>query len=216
MRQRRRLKKNSKSLPGSSRNSGTRWRSSSAVRSVIRGILVGDLTGLNLVTANHLLRYFMLAVVIVVAAVPEGLPMSVALSLSLAMRKMTRATALSGASSRARPSDRRPRSAPTRPGHSRKTRWKWPKPLLQPLQGRACVPETPAEWITLNAAVNGTAHLEERENGRVIVIGNSTEGALLRWLRAHAINYRNCGRVPGGPAVSFSTGSASGCRPWWT
>jgi len=31
----------------------------------------------------------MLAVVVVVAAVPEGLPMSVALSLSLAMRKMT-------------------------------------------------------------------------------------------------------------------------------
>ena len=61
---------------------------------VIRGILVGDLTGLNLVTANHLLKYFMLAVVIVVAAVPEGLPMSVALSLSLAMRKMTRANCL--------------------------------------------------------------------------------------------------------------------------
>ena len=36
----------------------------------------------------------MLAVVIVVAAVPEGLPMSVALSLSLAMRKMTRANCL--------------------------------------------------------------------------------------------------------------------------
>ena len=36
----------------------------------------------------------MLAVVIIVAAVPEGLPMSVALSLSLAMRKMTRANCL--------------------------------------------------------------------------------------------------------------------------
>jgi len=61
---------------------------------VIRGFLVGDLAGLNLATAHHLLDYFMLAVVIVVAAVPEGLPMSVALSLSLAMRKMTRANCL--------------------------------------------------------------------------------------------------------------------------
>ena len=60
----------------------------------IRGFLTGEVTGLNLDTANNVLHYFMLAVVIVVAAVPEGLPMSVALSLSLAMRKMTRANCL--------------------------------------------------------------------------------------------------------------------------
>ena len=60
----------------------------------IRGIMFGEVTGLNIDSANHLLHYFMLAVVIVVAAVPEGLPMSVALSLSLAMRKMTRANCL--------------------------------------------------------------------------------------------------------------------------
>ena len=45
---------------------------------IIRGILVGDVTGFNVATANHVLSYFMLAVVIIVAAVPEGLPMSVA------------------------------------------------------------------------------------------------------------------------------------------
>ena len=61
---------------------------------LIRGFLIGEVTGLNLDTANNILHYFMLAVVIVVAAVPEGLPMSVALSLSLAMRKMTRANCL--------------------------------------------------------------------------------------------------------------------------
>jgi Ca2+-transporting ATPase len=50
------------------------------------------------------------------------------------------------------------------------------------------LPHTPAEWITLNSAVNSTAYLEERE-GRIIVIGNSTEGALLRWLKEHHIDY---------------------------
>ena len=60
----------------------------------IRGILTGEVTGLNLDSLNYILHYFMLAVVVVVAAVPEGLPMSVALSLSLAMRKMTRANCL--------------------------------------------------------------------------------------------------------------------------
>lgn len=60
----------------------------------IRGLLTGEVTGFDISTANHVLHYIMLAVVIVVAAVPEGLPMSVALSLSLAMRKMTRANCL--------------------------------------------------------------------------------------------------------------------------
>jgi Ca2+-transporting ATPase len=50
------------------------------------------------------------------------------------------------------------------------------------------LPQTSSAWITLNAAVNGTAHLEDREN-RVLVIGNSTEGALLRWLRHYSFDY---------------------------
>ena len=36
--------------------------------------------------------------------------------------------------------------------------------------------------------MNGTAHLEERD-GKVIVIGNSTEGALLRWLAEYGLDY---------------------------
>jgi Ca2+-transporting ATPase len=51
------------------------------------------------------------------------------------------------------------------------------------------IPQDAAVWITVNAAVNGTAHLEDR-NGRIIVIGNSTEGALLRWLIDHSLDYR--------------------------
>ncbi len=49
-------------------------------------------------------------------------------------------------------------------------------------------PSTQAEWVTLNAAVNSTAHLEERD-GKIIVIGNSTEGALLRWLKEQSYDY---------------------------
>ena len=61
---------------------------------IIRGMIFGEVTGLDMFTANNVLHYFMLSVVIVVAAIPEGLPMSVALSLSLAMRKMTKANCL--------------------------------------------------------------------------------------------------------------------------
>ncbi|MGA2161842.1 MAG: calcium-translocating P-type ATPase, PMCA-type [Methanoregula sp.] len=157
---------------------------------IIRGILVGDLTGLNLATANYLLQYFMLAVVIVVAAVPEGLPMSVALSLSLAMRKMTRANCLVRRLVACETIGSATSVCTDKTGTLTKNQMEVAEVSISgpvaPTQG----PATPAEWITLNAAVNGTAYLEEREDGRVIVIGNSTEGALLRWLRAHAIDYR--------------------------
>ena len=47
-----------------------------------------------LTVARHLLNYFVYMVIIIVVAVPEGLPMSVTVSLALAMRKMTRANSL--------------------------------------------------------------------------------------------------------------------------
>ncbi len=40
----------------------------------------------------------------------------------------------------------------------------------------------PVDWIALNAAVNSTANLEEKD-GKLVTVGNSTEGALLQWLR---------------------------------
>jgi len=46
----------------------------------------------------------------------------------------------------------------------------------------------PLDWIALNAALNSTANLEVKE-GKVITIGNSTEGALLQWLREEKIEY---------------------------
>ncbi|WP_292425187.1 calcium-translocating P-type ATPase, PMCA-type [Methanoregula sp.] len=157
---------------------------------IIRGILTGDLTGPNLATANHLLQYFMLAVVIVVAAVPEGLPMSVALSLSLAMRKMTRANCLVRRLVACETIGSATSVCTDKTGTLTKNQMEVIEASVTGPAVPAGEPVTPAEWITLNAAVNGTAYLEEREDGRVIVIGNSTEGALLRWLRAHAIDYR--------------------------
>src|SRR5262249_691233 len=44
--------------------------------------------------AGNVLQYFVYMVIIIVVAVPEGLPMSVTVSLALAMQKMTRANSL--------------------------------------------------------------------------------------------------------------------------
>ena len=157
---------------------------------VIRGILVGELTGLDIASVDHLLRYFMLAVVIIVAAVPEGLPMSVALSLSLAMRKMTRANCLVRRLIACETIGSATTICTDKTGTLTKNQMEVAGASVAAPAVPGPVPASVAEWIALNAAVNGTTHLEKREDGRTRVIGNSTEGALLRWLQSHMIDYR--------------------------
>lgn len=68
-----------------------------AVAVAVLGILVGLLSGLlawdgdwlPISALTSFLSYFMLAVTVIVVAVPEGLPMCVALALAYSMRKMT-------------------------------------------------------------------------------------------------------------------------------
>jgi Ca2+-transporting ATPase len=155
---------------------------------LIRGFMVGEVTGFNIDTANNVLHYFMLAVVIVVAAVPEGLPMSVALSLSLAMRKMTRANCLVRRLIACETIGSATTICTDKTGTLTKNQMEVVESSAGSPEDSGDLPQTPAQWITINAAVNGTAHLEEREE-RVIVIGNSTEGALLRWLRQYKLDY---------------------------
>jgi P-type Ca2+ transporter type 2C len=155
---------------------------------LIRGFMIGEVTGLDIDTANNVLHYFMLAVVIVVAAVPEGLPMSVALSLSLAMRKMTRANCLVRRLIACETIGSATTICTDKTGTLTKNQMEVVESSAGNPEDSGDLPQTPAQWITINAAVNGTAHLEERD-GKVIVIGNSTEGALLRWLRQYKLDY---------------------------
>jgi Ca2+-transporting ATPase len=156
---------------------------------LIRGFMIGEVTGFNIETAASILHYVMLAVVIIVAAVPEGLPMSVALSLSLAMRKMTRANCLVRRLIACETIGSATTVCTDKTGTLTKNQMQVVSAPAGNPTATTTVPAGPAEWITLNAAVNGTAHLDERE-GKVIVIGNSTEGALLRWLKEAGLDYR--------------------------
>jgi Ca2+-transporting ATPase len=56
---------------------------------IFKGLINGNLiNGSWLEIVQNILEYFMISVVIIVMAVPEGLPMSISLSLAMSMRKM--------------------------------------------------------------------------------------------------------------------------------
>jgi Ca2+-transporting ATPase len=151
----------------------------------------------------NVLGYFLYMVIIIVVAVPEGLPMSVTVSLALAMRKMTRANSLvrqlvaceAIGSATVICADKTGtltqnkmqvvRSAWAGGVYDRGTP-EWELPAGYQFTGRG---DTPLDWFILNAAVNSTAHLEEKD-GQVVPVGNSTEGALLLLLHDAGMEYR--------------------------
>ncbi|MCI0685566.1 MAG: cation-translocating P-type ATPase [Gemmataceae bacterium] len=155
-----------------------------------------------LAVLSALLGYFVLMVIIIVVAVPEGLPMSVTVSLALAMRKMTRANSLvrqlvaceTIGSATVICSDK---TGTLTQNKMRVDRISWDDVVAQRGDPQWVLPKprdpfahdgTPLDWVALNSAVNSTADLEEK-NGKIMTLGNSTEGALLQWLREAGLDY---------------------------
>ncbi len=164
----------------------------------------GETTGQALLASSKaLLNYFVYMVIIIVVAVPEGLPMSVTVSLALAMQKMTRANSLvrqlvaceTIGSATVICSDKTGTLTQNRMQvvrlfwdgvvHDRGTP-DWAAPEKHPAWPRD---GKPLDWVAVNAAVNSTANLEAKDN-KLITVGNSTEGSLLQWLHEAGLEYQ--------------------------
>jgi len=156
---------------------------------LLHGVMSGEVSRADYGTFSSLLGYFMLAVVIIVVAVPEGLPMSVALSLSLAMRRMTRANCLVRRMIACETIGSATTICTDKTGTLTRNQMEVVVSSTGDPEVPRGIPQTPAEWVTLNAAANSTAHLGERD-GRMVTVGNFTEGALLRWLQSFSLDYR--------------------------
>ena len=131
--------------------------------------------------ARIVLKYFMMAVTLIVVAVPEGLPMSVTLSLALNMRRMLKTNNL------------------VRKMHACETMGAITVictdktgTLTQNLMQvhEAQVDETKMDLVAEGISANSTAFLEEAEEGKKPSgVGNPTEIALLLWLNDQNKNY---------------------------
>ena len=131
--------------------------------------------------ARIVLKYFMMAVTLIVVAVPEGLPMSVTLSLALNMRRMLKTNNL------------------VRKMHACETMGAitvictdktgtLTQNLMQVYDAK--LDESQKNLIAEGIATNSTAFLEEKEGeGKPSGVGNPTEVALLLWLNEQGMDY---------------------------
>jgi Ca2+-transporting ATPase len=168
-----------------------------------------------LAVVRNLLRYFVYMVIIIVVAVPEGLPMSVTVSLAIAWRKMSKANSLvrqlvaceTVGSATVICSDKTGTLTQNKMTVSRVGLGT--REFEKGFPGVAADGDTPLRWLVVNSAVNSTASLEEK-NGKVMTVGNSTEGSLLNWLRAGAWSPPRTPRDPNGAAGKPAGPTAEG------
>ncbi len=139
-----------------------------------------------------------IAITIVVVAVPEGLPLAVTLSLALTTRKMATEQALvrelsacetMGAATIVCTDKTGTLTAGHMTLHSAEFAGiGWTIDELETVADHADA-GAPFAALARAISINSSADLLERE-GQTVVAGNSTEGALLRWIVSQGVDYR--------------------------
>lgn len=129
---------------------------------------------------SYVLKTIMIAVTLVVVAVPEGLPMSVTLSLAFSMRKLMKSNTLPRTMHACETMGAASVICTDKTGTLTKNMMEVTDVKLADTNDKLL-----AEMI----AVNTTANLDFTDGNSIKVIGNPTEGALLLWLNGKGIDY---------------------------
>lgn len=150
---------------------------------------------------SSLLNSFMIAVTLIVVSVPEGLPMSVTLSLALSMNRMLKTNNLVRKMHACETMGAATVICTDKTGTLTQNRMQVHEANFFALDASSTIASVVKEGI----AVNSTANLN-KEAGEVKTIGNPTEAALLLWLDGRGDDYaalRNGAKVLS--RLTFST-----------
>ena len=131
--------------------------------------------------AEFILASIMIAVTLIVVAVPEGLPMSVTVSLALSMRRMLKENNLVRKLHACETMGAATVICTDKTGTLTKNQ-------MTVMETDIYGGDEEMELLKLNMAVNSTAEVF-KEDGKVMAIGNPTEAALLKWLHKNGVDY---------------------------
>ncbi len=137
--------------------------------------------------AQEYLRYFMVSVTIIVVAIPEGLPMSVTLSLAYSMRRMAATNNLVRQMHACETIGAATVICSDKTGTLTLNKMRVQEARFPIDQNNA--EERLSEIIAEAVASNSTANIQHKEGQPDEPIGNPTEGALLLWLEGACGEY---------------------------
>ena len=154
---------------------------------IVLGRLVWYFTGLGgafdwILFGGFLLKTIMIAVTVIVVAVPEGLPMSVTLSLALSMKRMLSTNNLVRKMHACETMGAATVICTDKTGTLTQNQMKIYETQFYGSEGIT-------NLIKEGISVNSTAYLDNSDTSKIKVLGNPTEGALLLWLHDNGINY---------------------------
>jgi Ca2+-transporting ATPase len=153
---------------------------------IVTGRLISYFIGLEtfdwIAFGGYLLNTIMIAVTVIVVAVPEGLPMSVTLSLALSMKRMLSTNNLVRKMHACETMGATTVICTDKTGTLTQNQMKIYKTGFYGSEGIT-------DLIKEGISVNSTAYLDFSDASKIKVLGNPTEGALLLWLHDNNINY---------------------------
>lgn len=139
---------------------------------------------------GYILNTAMIAVTVIVVAVPEGLPMSVTLSLALSMKRMLSTQNLVRKMHACETMGACSVICTDKTGTLTENQMRIYETRFYGLpSGGKLSEDSLSRCIRESIAVNSTAFLDSSDPEKIKVLGNPTEGALLLWLKDQQIDY---------------------------
>lgn len=138
---------------------------------------------------QYALDSVMIAVTLIVVAVPEGLPMAVTLSLAFSMKRLMKQNTLPRTMHACETMGAVSVICSDKTGTLTQNQMKVVGTAFMGLENQKLGTDNMSSLLKECIAINTTANLDMSDTDKIKAIGNPTEGALLLWLNTNGVNY---------------------------